>query len=150
VPDYLLRRFFFELDGSKIAPGNRPGPKRVPNDHAVAVSIEATPDGAHPDHDQDRRQGQKEWQPPPSMARWLRCAGIEADCNAPRRAGQPQRQPYAAESAAHLQGVETGLLGGRSKGSWDISSPSIRWLRSWPKDQTTGSMWPDRYPGLVN
>ena len=51
-----------------------------------------------------------------SMARWLRCVFIEADCNAPRRAGQPQRQPYAAESAAHLQGVEAGLLGGRSRG----------------------------------
>jgi hypothetical protein len=59
VPDYLLRRFFFELDGGKIAPGNRPGPKRVPDDHAVAVSVEATPDGAHPDHDHHRRQNRK-------------------------------------------------------------------------------------------
>jgi hypothetical protein len=48
------------FDGGKIAPGNRPGPKRVPDDQAVAVSIEATPDGAHPDHDHHHRQQQKE------------------------------------------------------------------------------------------
>jgi hypothetical protein len=48
---------------------------------------------------------------------WLHgCIFIEADRNTPSRAGQPQRQPYAAESPAHLQGVEAGLLGGRSRG----------------------------------
>jgi hypothetical protein len=34
----------FELDGGKLAPGNRDGPKYVPDDHGVAVSIEAPPE----------------------------------------------------------------------------------------------------------
>jgi hypothetical protein len=37
--------------------------------------------------------------------RVLRYISVEADQNAPSRAGQPQRQPDAAESAAHLHGV---------------------------------------------
>jgi hypothetical protein len=36
----------FELDGGKLAPGNRDGPKYVPDDHAVAVSIEAPSEAA--------------------------------------------------------------------------------------------------------
>ena len=50
----------------------------------------------------NRKSDRKIWRP----ERVLRCISIEADRNAPSRAGQPQRQPYAAESAAHLQGVE--------------------------------------------
>jgi hypothetical protein len=50
----------FELDGGQLAPANRPGPKHVPDDYAVAVSIEATPEAAHRNHDQQRRQEQKE------------------------------------------------------------------------------------------
>jgi hypothetical protein len=49
--------------------------------------------------------------------RVLRRISRDADYNAPGRAGQPQRQPDAAESAAYLQGVERArLLRGRSRG----------------------------------
>jgi len=73
-----LRVHPFELDGGKIAPGNRPGPKHVPDDHTVAVSIDAAPKGPHRDPDRHRRQQQKQWKPPPLV--WaLRRVSIDAE-----------------------------------------------------------------------
>jgi hypothetical protein len=44
----------------KLAPGNRDGPNHVPDDHAVAVSIEAPPEAPHRNHDRHCSQEQKE------------------------------------------------------------------------------------------